>query len=61
MIDMDGVYEYQMRTPYFAASPEIPRTATYQPVAVKAKLAIDYSMWAPLVAGVLLLLLAKRA
>ena len=60
MIDMDGVYEYQMRTPYFAASPEIPKTALVGTVATPKKLGIDYSLWAPLVAGALLLLWVKR-
>lgn len=60
MIDMDGVYEYQMRTPYFAASPEIPKTAIVGAVTTPQKLAVDYSLWAPLIAGALLLILARR-
>jgi len=55
-------YGDQYLTPYWAASPEIKRTAfveNYKDVETSKILALD-SVWVPLVAGSLLLLWAKR-
>jgi len=57
---MDGVYEYQMRSPYFASSPEISKTAIVGAVTTPQKLAPDYSLWIPLVAGTLIAYLATK-
>ena len=62
----NGYYTNQLEMRYWGNSPEITRTATVASVEVKnvaapQRLALDYSLLLPIIAGTLLVVIAKRS